>query len=118
MLNRVLPSALVLLVLACTPPGPVPATKVAPPFVPTLSLRPVGVSLGRQATQAFQAELNQPEGARFLRQPVTWMILEPGGGTITPEGLYTAPAAAGTYHVKVQREDFPGLSATATVLVK
>jgi hypothetical protein len=30
---------------------------------------------------------------------VTWTIQETGGGSITPAGVYTSPAAAGTYHV-------------------
>ena len=47
-----------------------------------------------------------------------WGVLEAGGGTINPAGLYTAPATAGTYHVRVTREDFPEITATATVTVK
>ena len=30
---------------------------------------------------------------------VRWEVVEPAGGTITPAGLYTAPATAGVYHV-------------------
>jgi chitinase len=30
---------------------------------------------------------------------MTWSVQEASGGTIDPTGLYTAPAAAGTYHV-------------------
>jgi hypothetical protein len=31
---------------------------------------------------------------------VTWSVVENGGGSISPSGLYTAPSAPGTYHVR------------------
>ena len=55
---------------------------------------------------------------RYLRQPVAWRVVEPEGGTVTAAGLYMAPAAPGIYHVEVRREDFPEVTATATVRVK
>lgn len=107
-----------LLILGCgAPQETVPAAPVEL-FVPRLTLRPVAVSLAKGATQSFQVEINYPEGSRYLRQPVNWVILEPEGGTITLDGLYTAPATAGTFHVRVKREDFPKIGATATVTVK
>jgi len=118
MLKRSLPFTTLLLALACTAPGDAVPAKPAEPFKPYLNLRPVAVSLAKGATQAFQAEINYPEGMRYMRQPVAWRVVEPGGGTIDGAGLYTAPAAAGTYHVQVKREDFPEVSATATVTVK
>lgn len=114
-MHRLFSATSVLLLLACTPPG---ATVPTQPFKPTLTLRPLAVSLARGATQVFQAEINYPEGTRYLKQPVAWSVVEPGGGTITAAGLYTAPAAEGTFHVQVIREDFPGILATATVVVK
>ena len=42
-------------------------TKSAEPFKPSLSLRPVAISLAKGATQAFQAEINYPEGMRYMR---------------------------------------------------
>ncbi|MBI1753340.1 MAG: hypothetical protein HY014_13925 [Acidobacteria bacterium] len=100
-------------------PSPAPeAAKRAEAFVPVLNLRPRGISLSAGATQVFQAEINYPEGMRYLRQPVKWEVVEAGGGTVSGGGLYTAPAAAGVYHVKVTREDFPEVTATATVTVK
>lgn len=88
------------------------------PFVPTLVLRPTAVALIPGASQAFQAEINYPEGVRPLRQPVAWSVVEPGGGTITPAGVYTAPARYGTFHVEARREDFPDLRVAATVVVR
>jgi hypothetical protein len=95
----------------------VPA-KPAAPFIPTLNLRPVTVSLAAGASQPFQAEINYQGGVRYLRQPVGWRVVEPNGGSITGAGLYTAPGAAGTYHVEVMREDFPDIRAVATITVK
>ncbi|WP_026853913.1 hypothetical protein [Geothrix fermentans] len=118
MLLRSLPFAPLLLALACATPGDSVPAKPKEPFKPALSLRPVAVSLVPGGTQSFQAEVNYPEGVRYLRQPVGWRVVEAGGGTITGAGLYTAPATAGTYHVEVRREDFPEVSATAAVTVK
>ncbi|MCE1203801.1 MAG: hypothetical protein LWW79_04245 [Holophagaceae bacterium] len=118
MLNRTLSATALLLAIACTAPGTTVPPKQAEPFVPRLALRPLAVSLARGAAQSFQAEINYPEGMRYMRQPVAWRVVEPEGGSITAAGLYTAPAAPGTYHVEVRREDFPGVTATATVTVK
>jgi hypothetical protein len=118
MMNRLLPATAILFTLACNAPGDAVPAKPAEPFKPSLSLRPVAVSLAKGTTQAFQAEINYPEGMRYMRQPVGWRVVEPAGGSITGAGLYTAPTAAGTYHVEVRREDFPEITAMATVTVK
>ena len=118
MLIRALAVTVLLGTLACMAPGNAVPTKTAEPFRPVLSLRPLAVSLATGASQPFQAEINYQEGMRYLRQPVGWRVMEPGGGTITGAGLYTAPATPGIYHVEVLREDFPDIRATATVTVK
>ncbi len=87
-------------------------------FKPTLAISPKTVTLAPGATQSFSAIINyEPDGLRYPRQPVTWTVVEAGGGEITHTGLYTAPSVAGTFHVKAQREDHPGVSDTATVTV-
>ena len=87
-------------------------------FKPTLKLSPKAVTLAPGATQSFSAQINyEPDGPRFPRQPVTWTVLEAGGGVITPAGLYTAPLSTGTYHLKAEREDHPGIAGTAMVTV-
>jgi hypothetical protein len=89
-----------------------------PAFKPTLKLSPRAVTLAPGANQSFSAQINyEPDGPRFPRQPVTWTVVEAGGGEITRTGLYTAPAGSGTFHVKAEREDHPGVSDTATVTV-
>ncbi|WP_306591928.1 hypothetical protein [Geothrix sp. 21YS21S-4] len=116
MLSRIAPFAAFLL-LGCQAPKDTPAAPPEP-FKPGLGIRPIAVSLAPGATQAFQAEINYPKGARYLRQPVVWRVVEPDGGTVTPAGLYTAPTAPGIFHVEVKREDFPEVVATATVTVQ
>ncbi len=118
MLTRTASLATLVLILACHAPGDAVPAKPAEPFKPALSLRPVAVTLAPGATQAFQAEINYQEGMRYLRQPVGWRVVEADGGTITGAGLYTAPAATGTFHVQVRREDFPEITAVATITVK
>ncbi len=94
------------------------AVAYKPAFKPSLTLSPKTVTLAPGATQSFSAQINyEPDGPRFPRQPVTWTVVEAGGGEITRTGLYTAPSSVGTYHVKAQREDHPGVSDTATVTV-
>ena len=46
-----------------------------------------------------------------------WGVQEANGGTITPQGLYTAPVSAGTYHVTATNANNPGQIVTATVTV-
>ena len=108
----------ILAAMACGAPGNTVPGQPAEPFTPTLSLRPVSISLAAGATQTFQAEFNVPEKGPYKRPSIGWRVVEPGGGTITTMGLYTAPATSGTYHVQVRREDSPEVSALATVMVK
>ena len=115
---RIFAAATLLFSLACNAPGDAIPAKPAGPFAPTMSLRPLFVSLGTGATQSFQAEINYQDDVRYMRQPVGWRVVEIGGGAITAVGLYTAPLTPGTYHVEVRREDFPEVTAIATVTVK
>lgn len=48
---------------------------------------------------------------------VTWSVTEQGGGSVTSAGLYTAPAATGTFHVVATSSADPSASAQATVQV-
>jgi hypothetical protein len=48
---------------------------------------------------------------------VTWSVVEPEGGTITPDGIYTAPEVPGTYTVRAIAQADPGASGTASVTV-
>lgn len=95
--------------LAC---GGGSAAPTPAPVAPTITLSPPGASLWTGGTQAFQATVTGVGPAT-----VTWSVVEPGGGSITASGLYTAPAAAGTYHVKAVSTANAALSAQAPVTV-
>lgn len=86
-------------------------------FKPTLELMPMTASVATNGKLSFAAATNYPPNVRYIRQPVKWSVQESNGGSITLNGEYTAPDKPGIYHVTVQREDFPALSATATITV-
>jgi hypothetical protein len=74
----------------------------------TVSPSTVGVPAGQ--TQQFTATVGgSPSTA------VTWSVQEAGGGTITAQGLYTAPATSGTYHVVAANAADPTRTASALV---
>lgn len=101
-------------------PIPFAALMCLQPFQPTLALTPRKATVAPGGTVSFSAVINyEPDGPRYPRQPVRWSVVEgQAGGSVTPHGRYTAPGRPGTFHVKAEREDFPGVSAEATVKVK
>lgn len=48
---------------------------------------------------------------------VSWSVVEPGGGSITGDGVYTAPATPGTYTVKATSQADASASGTGRVPV-
>ena len=48
---------------------------------------------------------------------IAYSVKEADGGTITSDGVYTAPSTAGTYHVTAQLPDRPNSSVTLAVTV-
>ncbi len=78
----------------------------------TVAVNPPSASMLTGATATFTATVT---GA--ASSGVYWSVQEPGGGTITTGGLYTAPATPGTYHVVATSVSDPTKSATATVSV-
>lgn len=88
-------------------------------FIPAIEVQPKAATLATGATQNFTAQINyEPNGPRYMRQPVSWAVVENDGGAITHAGVYTAPDKPGIYHVKAEREDHRGVQDTATVTVK
>jgi len=83
------------------------------PAAVTISVSPAAVSLTAGATQAFSA------GVVGLSDiAVIWSVQEgTAGGAITTAGLYTAPSAAGTYHVVATSVTDASKSAAAAVSV-
>ena len=76
------------------------------------AVEPAQVQLAPGGSTTFTATMKG-----LARNTVTWQVEEPGGGEITPEGRYTAPARAGTYHVAAVSVLDPAVSARATVVV-
>jgi hypothetical protein len=85
--------------------------KVARDVAVTVS--PQSVTVQEGATQRFSAAVSGTPETR-----VTWSIAEgPAGGSVDASGLYTAPAAAGTFHVVATSAVDPSGNATAVVTV-
>ncbi len=84
------------------------------PMLPVVavSLNPNTASLQTSQTQAFSATVTGSTNTA-----VTWSVIEAGGGSITPAGLYTAPGSAGTYHVLATSVADATKSAQAVVTV-
>ncbi|MBS2024058.1 MAG: hypothetical protein JST92_16775 [Deltaproteobacteria bacterium] len=79
----------------------------------TITLDPLTATVTTGGTQQFLAHV-----ANSLDLSVNWSVVEGGaGGHVTGAGLYTAPASAGTYHVKVVANADTSVSQTATVTV-
>ncbi|HJU83924.1 MAG TPA: hypothetical protein VJ600_06915 [Holophagaceae bacterium] len=71
------------------------AILVGPASAPaSLLVRPTAADVAPGRQQAFAATLFHAAG------PVTWSVLEAGGGSISGAGLYTAPSTPGLYHVR------------------
>jgi len=63
-------------------------------------------------TQAFVARV-----LGGANKTVTWSVDEEDGGTVTNQGLYTAPKIQGVYHVTASSIASPQQRAVATVTV-
>lgn len=80
----------------------------------SISIDPPSIQLSSGGTQQFTAKVGGTTNTG-----VTWSIQEGNaGGKITQDGLYTAPATSGSYHVIASSVADPGKSAAAAVTVK
>lgn len=114
-------------------------TYIAPPAAGTYhliaqALRPDGTRLKQIVEIRVMADPQidppsatlAPGGARTFaarmrglpRNTVNWSVDEPEGGTVSPEGLYLAPARPGTYHLTATSTLDPAVSVTATIRVE
>jgi len=73
-----------------------------------LNIVPSAVTLYPGQQQRFGYTMLAPS------QRVTW---EASGGSLSPDGVFTAPAVPGQYIVKVTSMDDPGVSASASIAV-
>ena len=94
------------------------ATVTAPPAPPPPSPVAVTISPGSAAVDACQTLAFQATVSGASSSAVTWTVQEgSAGGSITPAGAYTAPAAGGTYHVVATSQAAPTSNATVAVAV-
>ena len=99
-------SVLALLAQACSGGG------TPTPTVITVTIDPASVALETGSQQTFTATVTGSSNAS-----VTWSVGEASGGSVTSAGVYTAPGAAGTFHVIATSAADPTKSATATLAV-
>jgi hypothetical protein len=86
--------------------------QAGPPPVVAVSVTPGSTSAFGCQTASFTATVTGTSNGA-----VTWSVLEAGGGSVSAAGVYTAPAADGTYHVVATSAASPAASASAAVVV-
>ncbi len=93
------------------------SSKTSPQPTPTSAS--VSVAASSATTNATGTDQFTATVTGASNTAVTWSIQEgsPAGGTISASGLYTAPAAAGTYHVIATSQADSTVSATMAVTV-
>ena len=94
-----------------TKSGQATVTVTAPPVV-AIGVSPATASVQVGQPQAFTATVTGTANTA-----VTWSVVEAGGGSVSNAGLYTAPAIAGTFHVRATSVADSTKSAQATVTV-
>jgi len=95
-------------VVSAPPPPPPP-----PPPAVAVTISPSSITLDACKGQVFTATVtNSSNGA------VTWRVTEgSAGGSLAGNGIYTAPQAAGTYHVVATSVADPTKTAQGTITV-
>ncbi|KAB0663853.1 hypothetical protein F6V25_15615 [Oryzomonas japonica] len=83
---------------------------VTPATTPTAS----GITI---TPSVAKMQINGPTQQFTANISVTWSVITPNGGTITPGGLYTGPARQGMFLVKATSTVDPTKSSTAIVLM-
>ncbi len=76
------------------------------PVASAITITPIVAKIQAGGTQQFTASV-----------PVTWSVISTNGGSISADGLYTAPVRQGMYLVKGTGIADPTKSATATIMV-
>jgi hypothetical protein len=82
-----------------------------PPISVAISINPATATLDACKGQVFTATVTNTSNT-----DVTWTVTEAGGGTVT-NGIYTAPSAAGTYHVVARSVADPTKTVQGTITV-
>ena len=99
------------------PTGPITSS----PSIPVhLVLLPESLTVRQGESWGFTAALAQVGYAVITQmpEPVSWSIQEgAAGGSITADGVYTAPSVEGVYHVAATSTTDPTMTATTSVTV-
>jgi len=85
--------------------------------VPAAQTVTVSVSPGEASLTTGQSSQFAAVVTGTVDLAVTWVVDEAGGGAVDASGLYTAPGAAGTYHVRAVSHADPSVSGAAVVTV-
>lgn len=85
--------------------------KVIPANV-IVDVTPVSATVAAGGSKAFSATVTGTSNTA-----VTWSVVETNGGSVSSYGVYAAPSAAGTYHVKATSLSDPSKSDTAEIFV-
>jgi hypothetical protein len=93
------------------------AAKVDTTGIPGAQTVSVSVDPGSASLVAGQATQFNAVVTGTADVLVTWQVEEVGGGTVDQNGLYTAPAAAGSYHVRAVSHFQPDVFGVAAVAV-
>jgi hypothetical protein len=94
--------------------GVATVTVTAPSASVAISISPATAALSAGASQPFTCTVTGTADPGC-----TWFVREgSSGGSVTSDGVYTAPAAAGTYHVVATSRADPSKTASATVTVR
>jgi hypothetical protein len=80
--------------------------------VVTIDVQPVAPQLRPGDSVTFVATVSGSSD-----RTVSWAVAEPQGGTVDANGRYTAPGAAGSYHVVATSVPHPSAKGTATITV-
>lgn len=99
-------------------PTPAPTPTPSPTATPTpdpvvVTVAPVALTMSVGATASLTANV---VGAAI--QGVTWSVQESGGGSISTEGVYTAPSVPGTFHVIATSQADGSRTGQATITVQ
>jgi hypothetical protein len=81
--------------------------------LPLAQVEPSQARVAPGGTQAFVARMKG-----LPRNTVLWSVEEAQGGAVSEDGLYKAPQAPGTFHVKATSTLDPEAIAVATVVVE
>lgn len=81
--------------------------------LPQVVLEPAQARVGPGGTLPFQARVKG-----LTKANLNWYVEEENGGTITSDGVYTAPRTPGNYRILASVEGYPGALGYTTVHVE